>query len=344
VGGESNAETAREHTAYWARVRDADLDMAIETLTDMVTDSRLDEEDFSMERGVILDELAMGEDSPTDTVHDAFQLAVHGDRPIGRPVGGTSQAIREVGRSDVWEHSQSHYSPSSLIVAAAGHVDHDHIVERVQAALEASPWYHASAAAPRPRRSTTATPIADHEKDITRQRDVTQAHVLIGCEGLSATDPLGPTMSVLLSILGGSMSSRLFQEVREKRGLAYTTYAYDVAYSDTGTFGMYAGCSPDKVDEVETIMRAQLEDLAGNGPTEEEMTRVRGQVRGGVVLGLEDNWSRMMRLGRSEIIGRYRPIDESLAEFDAVEAADVRALAASLVTKLDCRALVLPER
>ena len=304
VGGESNAETAREHTAYWARVRDADLNMAIETLTDMVT---------------------MGEDSPTETVHEAFQLAVHGDRPIGRPVGGTSQAITAVGRLDVWEHYQAHYGPSSLIVAAAGHVDHAHVVERVQAALEASPWDHVSAAAPRPRRSTNATPIADHEKDITRRRDVTQAHVLIGCEGLSATDPLGPTMSVLLSILGGSMSSRLFQEVREKRGLAYT------------------GCSPDKVDEVEAIMRAQLEDLAAGGPTEEEMTRVRGQVRGGVVLGLEDNWSRMMRLGRSEIVGRYRPIDESLAEFDAVEAADVRALAASLLAKLDCRALVLPQ-
>ena len=343
VGGESNAETAREHTAYWARVRDADLNMAIETLTDMVTDSRLGEEDFAMERGVILDELAMGEDSPTETVHEAFQLAVHGDRPIGRPVGGTSQAITAVGRSDVWEHYQAHYGPSSLIVAAAGHVDHAHVVERVQAALEASPWDHVSAAAPRPRRSTNAMPIADHEKDITRRRDVTQAHVLIGCEGLSATDPLGPTMSVLLSILGGSMSSRLFQEVREKRGLAYTTYAYDVAYSDTGTFGMYAGCSPDKVGEVEAIMRAQLEDLAGNGPTEEEMTRVRGQVRGGVVLGLEDNWSRMMRLGRSEIIGRYRPIDESLAEFDAVGASDVSALAAFLLAKLDCRALVLPQ-
>ena len=342
-GGESNAETAREHTAYWARVRDADLDMAIETLADMVTDSRLDEEDFAMERGVILDELAMGEDSPTETVHEAFQLAVHGDRPIGRPVGGTSQAITAVGRCDVWDHYQAHYGPSSLIVAAAGHVDHAQVVERVQAALEVSPWDHVSAAAPRPRRSTNATPIANHEKDITRRRDVTQAHVLIGCEGLSATDPLGPTMSVLLSILGGSMSSRLFQEVREKRGLAYTTYAFDVAYSDTGTFGMYAGCSPDKVDEVEAIMRAQLEDLAAGGPTEEEMTRVRGQVRGGVVLGLEDNWSRMMRLGRSEIVGRYRPIDESLAEFDAVEAADVRALAASLLAKLDCRALVLPQ-
>ena len=253
VGGESNAETAREHTAYWARVRDADLDMAIETLADMVTDSRLDEDDFAMERGVILDELAMGEDSPTETVHEAFQLAVHGDRPIGRPVGGTSQAIREVGRSDVWEHYQSHYSPSSLIVAAAGHIDHDHIVELVQAALDGSPpWDHASAAAPRPRRSTTATPIADHEKDITRQRDVTQAHVLIGCEGLSATDPLGPTMSVLLSILGGSMSSRLFQEVREKRGLAYTTYAYDVAYSDTGTFGMYAAAAPTRSTRLRT--------------------------------------------------------------------------------------------
>ena len=319
VGGESNAETAREHTAYWARVRDADLDMAIETLADMVTDSRLDEDDFSMERGVILDELAMGEDSPTE-------------------------AIREVERADVWEHYQTHYGPSSLIVAAAGNVDHESVCERVQAALDGSPWDGRSAASPRPRRSTAPSPIADHDKDITRRRDVTQAHVIIGCEGLSATDPAGPTMSVLLSVLGGSMSSRLFQEVREKRGLAYTTYAFDVAYSDTGTFGMYAGCSPDKVDEVEAIMRAQLEELAAEGPTEEEMTRVRGQVRGGVVLGLEDNWSRMMRLGRSEIIGRYRPIDESLAEFDAVEASDVRALAASLVTKLDCRALVLPAK
>ncbi|AKU64688.1 zinc protease [Schaalia meyeri] len=342
VGGESNAETAREHTAYWARVRDADLDMAIETLTDMVSDSRLDGTDFAMERGVILDELAMGEDSPTDTVHDAFQLAVHGDRPIGRPVGGTAQAISGVDRADVWEHYQAHYAPSSLIVAAAGSVDHDHVCERVQAALDASPWDAGGAAAPRPRRSTTRTPIADHEREITRRRDVTQTHVVIGCEGLSATDPTGPTMSVLLSILGGSMSSRLFQEVREKRGLAYTTYAFDVAYSDTGTFGMYAGCSPDKAAEVEAIMRAQLHDLASDGPTEEEMTRVRGQVRGNVVLGLEDNWSRMMRLGRSEIIGRYRPIDESLAEFEAVDARDVRALAASLATKLDCRALVLP--
>ena len=342
VGGESNAETGREHTAYWARVRDADLGTAIDVLVDMVTGSVLDPADFDTERGVILDELAMGDDNPVEVVHDAFQLAVHGDTPIGRPVGGTADAIRAVGRDDVWEHYQAHYCPSSLIVAAAGNVDHESVCERVQAALEGSPWDAGSAASPWPRRSTTVTPIADHDKDITRRRDVTQAHVIIGCEGLSATDPAGPTMSVLLSVLGGSMSSRLFQEVREKRGLAYTTYAFDVAYSDTGTFGMYAGCSPDKVDEVEAIMRAQLEDLAADGPTEEEMTRVRGQVRGGVVLGLEDNWSRMMRLGRSEIIGRYRPIDESLAEFDAVEAADVRALAASLITKLDCRALVLP--
>ena len=287
VGGESNAETAREHTAYWARVRDADLDMAIETLTDMVTDSRLDEEDFSMERGVILDEL----------VHDAFQLAVHGDRPIGRHAGGTPHAIREVERADVWEHYQAHYGPSSLIVAAAGNVDHESVCERVQAALEGSPWDARSAAAPRPRRDTTVTPIADHDKDITRRRDVTQAHVVIGCEGLSATDPAGPTMSVLLSVLGGSMSSRLFQEVREKRGLAYTTYAFDVAYSDTGTFGMYAGCSPDKVHEVEAIMRAQLEDLAGDGPTEEEMTRVRGPARGGAVPGLHAHSSPLPRAG-----------------------------------------------
>ena len=188
-----------------------------------------------------------GEDSPTETVHEAFQLAVHGDRPIGRPVGGTSQAIREVGRSDVIGSTTSPTTrPPRLSSQPPATSTTTTSSSASRPPWTASPWDHASANSPRPRRSTTATPIADHEKDITRQRDVTQAHVLIGCEGLSATDPLGPTMSVLLSILGGSMSSRLFQEVREKRGLAYTTYAFDVAYSDTGTFGMYAAAAPTR--------------------------------------------------------------------------------------------------
>lgn len=151
-------------------------------------------------------------------------------------------------------------------------------------------------------------------------------------------------MHVLLSVLGGSMSSRLFQEIREKRGLAYTTYAFASPYSDTGSFGMYAGTSPGSVPEVEAIMRAQLEDLATQGPTDEEMARVRGQVRGGLVLGLEDNWSRMMRLGRSEIMGRYRVVEETLRDIESVDAQQVRSLASRLAARLRARAVVLPRQ
>ena len=150
-------------------------------------------------------------------------------------------------------------------------------------------------------------------------------------------------MSVLISVLGGSMSSRLFQEVREKRGLAYTTYAFESAYSDTGSVGMYAGTSPSHVDEVERIMIGELEDLAATGPTDAELERVRGQVRGSVALGLEDNWSKMMRLGRSEVSGRYKTVTESLDAVNAVTTDDVRALAAQLVSQPRARALVLPE-
>ncbi len=160
---------------------------------------------------------------------------------------------------------------------------------------------------------------------------------------MPANDERRPIMSVLLSVLGGSMSSRLFQEVREKRGLAYSTYAFDAPYSDAGAFGMYAGTSPTKVDEVEKVMRDQLELLATDGPTEEELVRVRGQLRGGLALGLEDNLSRMLRLGRSEVTGRYLTVESSLARIEAVTAEHVRELAAYLASLPMRRALVLPK-
>ncbi len=344
VGGESNAETAREHTNYWARVLSDDLEMAVSVLTDMLADSSISQADFTMEKGVILDELAMAEDSPTEIVHDAFTRAVLGDTPLGRPVGGTPEAIRAVTRDSVLHHYHSHYSPDSLVVAAAGDVDHDRLVGLVDEALQRSGWADSARRMkePRPRRSTTPAEESAHERDVVKRRDVEQAHLVIGTRGLPALHPNGPVMSVLLAILGGSMSSRLFQEVREKRGLAYTTYAFESAYADTGTFGMYAGTSPDKIGEVEAIMRGQLEDLAANGPSEAEIARVRGQLRGSVALGLEDTWSRMARLGRSESVGRYKTIEESLAEIEAVDTEAVKGLAAELASRPSARALVLP--
>lgn len=360
VGGDSNAETGKESTDYWARVLDADLDMAVDVLVDMVTSSRLDPTDFDLEKGVILDELAMAEDSPTEVVHDAFQLAVHGDTPLGRPVGGTARAIRAVGREDVWEHYRQTYGPDNLVVAAAGNVDHDHLLDVLQEALDRAGWGTTDAAgapAPDTAGSTTTgtttarTPRARRpesgwtgtgEGEVVRHRQVEQAHVIVGCPSLRAGDPRRPVMSVLLSLLGGSMSSRLFQEVREKRGLAYSTYAFDAPYADAGSFGMYAGTAPSHVEEVEALMVAQLEEVAADGPTEEELERVRGQVRGGLALGLEDNWSRMTRLGRSEIQGRYLTVGAALARVEAVTREDVRALAADLAAAPRRRAVVLP--
>lgn len=346
VGGESNAGTGKETTDYWARILDTDAHMATQTLIDMVTGSVLDPEAFEVERHVILDELAMTEDSPTDVVHEAFQLAVHGDTPLGRPIGGTPEAILAVSRDDVWEHYQEHYAPNNMVVAAAGSIEHDELVEWVVTELEKSQWSQLmhDNNSPRPRRSSdNAHAYAQEDTDQIIYRDVEQAHIIIGAPSMPAQDERRPVMSVLLSVLGGSMSSRLFQEVREKRGLAYSTYAFDAPYSDAGAFGMYAGTSPAKVAEVEKVMRVQLELLAQDGPSEEELVRVRGQLRGGLALGLEDNLSRMLRLGRSEVSGRYMTVETSLARIEAVTGEDVRELAAHLASLPMHRAMVLPK-
>lgn len=345
VGGESNAETGKETTSYWARIVDEDAPMATGVLLDMMSESLIDPDEFNVERGVILDELAMNEDSPSDIVHEAFQLAIHGDTPLGRPVGGTPEAIRAVSRADVWDHYREHYAPSNLIVAASGNTDHDALVAQVEAHLQTSSWGQLAAVptVPRVRRSQEPVTLTQGSGEEIRYREVEQAHIVIGYPSMRGDDPRRPVMNVLLTILGGSMSSRLFQEVREKRGLAYTTYAFDAAYSDAGAFGMYAGTSADRVVEVEKVMLGQLEDLATNGPSEEELSRVRGQVRGGLALGMESNWARMTRLGRAEINGRFRTSEYSLAAISAVEGQDVAILAGELASMPLSRALVLPK-
>ncbi|MDO4258687.1 MAG: pitrilysin family protein [Actinomycetaceae bacterium] len=346
VGGESNAETGKETTSYYARIVDEDADMALRVLLDMVTDSQIDPGEFDIERGVILDELAMSDDSPMDVIHDAFALAVHGDTPLGRPVGGTPEAIRAISRDDVWDHYRASYTPDNLVIAAAGHVDHEHLIELVQSGLADSSWAELAAGqtVPRPRRSTTPLPSTQAwPREVTTHRDIEQAHIIVGAPSIPADDARRPVMSVLVNILGGSMSSRLFQEIRERRGLAYTTYAFDAAYSDAGAFGMYAGTSAKNASEVQALMLAELHSLAEKGPTEEELQRVRGQVRGSLALAMESNASRMSRLGRSEIHGYYRTIDQLLDRIHEVSAEQVRDLAAELSKAPPCIALLNPK-
>lgn len=346
VGGESNAGTTKEYTYYWARILKEDLPMAVEVLADMVSCSVLDPVEFERERGVILDELAMGADDPTDVVHEAFAKAVFGEHALGRPIGGDNDTINAALRDNVYDYYQEQYRPDTLVFVAAGAVNHIQLCELVMRAMNRSGWELDATKLPSiPRMVACETQLPTYtEREVETVKSTEQAHVVVGCQGINATDSRRPAMSVLLAILGGSMSSRLFQEVREKRGLAYTTYAFDSAYTDAGYFGMYAGCAPKHLHEVEALMRAELEDLATHGPTEAELTRVKGQLRGGIALGMEDSAARMSRLGRSEIVqGRFVPLDLMLTRILETTGQEVSTLAQQLLEQPWCRSVVKPQ-
>ncbi|WP_264031474.1 M16 family metallopeptidase [Cellulosimicrobium sp. SH8] len=337
VGGEANAATGKEHTCYYARVLDADLPMAVDVIADMVTSARLDPDELETERGVILEELAMNDDDPSDVVHEEFAAAVLGGHALGRPIGGTPDTINAVPRDAVWEHYRWHYRPETLVVAAAGGVDHDTLVAQVGQALLDGGWPLDAAAAPRARRDPADPALAGVGAagvELSVHRAVEQANVVIGGTGLSATDDRRFTLSVLSAVLGGGMSSRLFQEIREKRGLAYSTYSFASGHGGIGTFGLYAGCAPSKVDEVTALLHSELDRLADGGITGAELDRSIGQLSGGMVLGLEDSGSRMSRLGKAELVyGELLSVEESLDAVRSVTADDVQKLAGELASR-----------
>jgi predicted Zn-dependent peptidase len=330
VGGEANAATGKEHTCYYARVLDSDVPMAVDVIADMVTSARLDADELETERGVILEELAMNDDDPSDVAHEQFAAAVFGDTPLGRPIGGTPQTIRDVPRDAVWEHYREHYRPETLVVTAAGGVDHDALCAQVEAALAAGGWPLDPAATPRARRAAGAA-VPPAALELTIRRSTEQANVIVGGPCLTSTDPRRFVLSVLSAALGGGMSSRLFQEIREKRGLAYSTYSFATGHAETGLFGLYAGCTPARVDEVTALMVAELERMADAPMGAAELARSIGQLCGGLVLGMEDTGSRMSRLGKAELVhGELLDVDESLERVRAVTAAQVQELAAEL--------------
>ena len=331
VGGEHNAMTAKEYTCYYAKVQDRDLPMAIDVIADMLTSSLLDREEFANERGVILEELAMADDDPADVTSERFFEAVLGDHPLGRPIGGSPETINAVSRDAVWNHYRANYRAQDLVITVAGAVDHDSLVEEVTAALIRADWNLGAEASPVGRRDGVGELIERGSPLVVVHRPIEQANVLLGVPGLTAADPRRSTLAVLNSILGGGMSSRLFQEIREKRGLAYSVYSFAPSYSDAGLFGIYAGCSPSKVTQVAELMLSEFRRLASDGVTEEEMRRASGQLSGASALALEDSDTRMSRLGRSEItLGEFLDLDESLRRIALVTPEDVRELAEEL--------------
>ncbi|MDO5720998.1 MAG: pitrilysin family protein [Actinomycetaceae bacterium] len=342
VGGDSNAGTTKEYTYYWARVLGEDLAMAVGTLLEMVTSSVLNETEFDRERGVILDELAMGADDPSEVVHEGFSRAVFGSHPLGRPIGGSIDTVQAAVRDQVWQFYREQYIASNLVVVAAGAVDHDQLCEQVMRAMEEANWTLDAHAAPQTKAAQGQAPSFTSRAQ-SQHKPGEQAHLIVGGRGISAADERRSHMTVLLSLLGGSMSSRLFQVIREQRGLAYTTYAFDHSYSDYGCFGMYAGCAPRHLEQVEELMWGQLKDLANGGVGEAELKRVKGQMRGAVALGLEDSSARMVRLGLAEIVHhRFTPLARTMKNIRSTSAEDVAALATDLLNQPSCRSVVSP--
>jgi len=334
VGGEANAATGKESTCYYARVLDADLPMAVDVIADMVTSAELDPAELETERGVILEELAMNDDDPSDVAHERFATAVLGEHPLGRPIGGTPDTIKAVPREAVWDHYREHYRSAGLVVTAAGSVDHDALCAQVLDAVVAGGWSVQEGVAPVARRRTDDAWAPATGTELVVPRPTEQANVILGGVGLTSTDERRYALSVLGAVLGGGMSSRLFQEVRERRGLAYSVYSFSSGHADTGLFGLYAGCAPGKVEEVERLMVAEWERLASEPMTPGELARSIGQLSGGLVLGMEDSGSRMNRLGKAELVqGELTSLSESLERIRAVTAAEVTELAAELLAR-----------
>ncbi len=331
VGGSSNASTGKEHTSYYARVQDAALPLAIDVIGDMLTSSLIDPVEFENERTVILEELAMNDDDPQDVAHEAFAEAVLGSHELGRPIGGTNETITAVTREAVWEHYQANYRPQDLVVTAAGGVHHDEVIRLVEQALTTAGWDLSRKAKPAPRRAQEQALIESGTSLKVIHRPIQQTNVLIGCQGLIANDSRRWALSVLNTVLGGGMSSRLFQEIREKRGLAYSVYSFNQGYSDGAYFGLYAGCSPAKTTEVTRLMLLELEKLANDGITQDELTLAKGNINGGLALKFESTQARMSRLVGSELVaGEFYDLDALIHQFNSVTGEQVRELAAEL--------------
>jgi predicted Zn-dependent peptidase len=319
VGGDVNAFTSKEYTCYYLRVLDDDLPMALDVLADMLTNSVIDPEELESERKVILEEIAMHEDAPDELVHDLFYRSMWDGHPLGRPVLGFNGTVADLARDDVVGYWRGRYSPANLVVAAAGSVAHEQLTAWAESTFTANAngRTQRNGLAPNPKGGVSVF-----------KRPTEQAHIVYGTEGLHRSHPDRHALTVLDTILGGGMSSRLFQEIRENRGLAYSVYSYRSLFAGTGTFAIYAGTTPHNADTVMELVRDEIDSVLRDGVTQAEFERAKGHVRGSLVLSAEDPGSRMNRLGRQQITtGEILSIDELVDIFNAIDMDDIRRVA-----------------
>lgn len=331
VGGELNAFTAKEHTCYYAHVLDSDLELAVDLVADVVLNGRCAVEDVEVERDVVLEEIAMRDDDPEDALGDMFLAALFGDHPVGRPVIGTAQSVSAMTRSQLHSFHMRRYTPERMVVAVAGNVDHDEVVTPVRRHFGSRLVRGRQPISPR-----KGTGRVNGRPGLSvAKRDAEQTHVCWACAPPGAPGNIaGRCRCCTPRWGGGGLSSRLFQEVRELRGLAYSVYSSVDMFSDSGALSVYAACLPERFADVMRVTSEVLESVARDGVTEAECRIAKGFLCGGIVLGLEDSSSRMSRIGRSELnYGKHRSIEHTLRKIDDVTVEEVNAVASQLLSK-----------
>jgi predicted Zn-dependent peptidase len=310
-------------------------------LGDMVTSSLITEEDVDAERDVILDEIAMHDDDPDDVAHNLFSALAWGNSPLGRPIAGTVASIEGMSRDQIRRFYLRHYRPERMVISVAGNVDHAAVVKLVRSAFSRRGFLDGTAEPAVTKQTTRSRKAATGLAQASRQFE--QVNIVLGVQGITRSDERRFALGVLNAALGGGTSSRLFQEVREKRGLAYSVFSFASQHVDAGLVGVSVGCLPNKLEQVLDVVRAELAKIAQDGIDADELARGKGQLKGGLVLGLEDSASRMTRLGKSELVDdELLSIDEVLARIDAVTLDDVRGLAAELFSQPEILAVVGP--
>jgi predicted Zn-dependent peptidase len=318
VGGQLNAFTTKEFTCYYAKVLDEDITLAIDVLSDMFFHSRFDDKEIDKEKNVVIEEVKMYQDTPDELIHDLFSQYVWNGHPLGKPILGEEETIKQLNGEKIKHYLDTKYTPDKVVIAVAGKINHDEILKQL------SPIFGDFTR----RRDDAVT--GEPDGSIIRRsvgKDTEQMHVIVGVPGLKQDDEDMYVLHIINNILGGGLSSRLFQEIREQRGLAYSVYSYHSTFADTGLFAVYAGTSPGNTEEVIKCVLNEMNMVKAEGITEEELARTKAQIKGNLYLGLESVSSRMSRLGKTELsFDRVKTAEEAVEKLQMVTLADVKRL------------------
>ncbi|WP_031514442.1 M16 family metallopeptidase [Desulfofalx alkaliphila] len=322
VGGQLNAFTTKEYTCYHSKVLDEHFDLAVDVLTDMVFNSKFAPEDIDREKNVIIEEIKMYEDAPDELVHDIFTNTIWHGHPLGRPIIGTTEIVSSFSRDDLLDFHHKHYTPEKMVISVAGNIKHEKVVEKL------APILSQLKATKTPRQSTPPQGVSNL---VCRNKDTEQVHMVIGTPGYQLDHEDIYTVQLINTVLGGGLSSRLFQEIREQRGLVYTVFSYHSSYHDTGLFAVYAGLSKNNVNKAMELIFKEIKDISRHGLKESELQRAKDQLKGGLLLSLENVNSRMSRLGKSEMyLGKVLTPDEIVGRVFKVTNEDIKRVAKNM--------------